>query len=568
MDDRHWMYTGRPSQATMTDEWIRKTNDFLEAAWSQAEGSSFLWCPCNICGNKKRKTKKVMGQHLCKYGFTPDYTRWIFHGEGHRMRDEVVRQRIDDCDADGGVGDMLHDYHEAHFGERLQEEEPEASAKAYFEMLEAAQKPLHGHTKVSQLDGIGRLMALKSQFSLSRDAFDSLLTVFGSMLPENHILPKSMYQAQKILGALKMPYEQIHSCPNGCILFRKEHEKDAYCPKCKASRFLEVDSGDGQPKKQLTIPVKILRYLPFIPRIQRLFMTEESAQQMTWHKKGVRYNPDKMVHPSDGESWKNFDRIHRDKANEARNVRIALATDGFNPYGMVAASYSCWPVFVIPLNLPPGVLFQRQSIFVSLIIPEHPGNKMSVYMEPLIDDLVKAWDEGVWTYDRATKTNFRMYVWYQFSLHDLPAYGIFCGWCTHGKFPCPTCKAALQFIWLRKGGKYSSFDKHRQFLPADHPFRQDVKNFTKGVKITEIAPPIMTGAAIHAQIDALRVNDDGGFVGYGEEHAWTQKSGLWRLPYIDDILLPHNIDVMHTEKNWGRHFLEQSWTFLIRRRTT
>jgi len=34
-----------------------------------------------------------------------------------------------------------------------------------------------------------------------------------------------------------------------CILFRKEHEKDAYCPKYKASRFLEVDSGDGQPKK-------------------------------------------------------------------------------------------------------------------------------------------------------------------------------------------------------------------------------------------------------------------------------------------------------------------------------
>ena len=64
-----------------------------------------------------------MGQHLCKYGFTPDYTRWTFHGEAHRMRDEVVRQRIDDCDADAGVGDMLHDYHEAHFGEGPQEEE-------------------------------------------------------------------------------------------------------------------------------------------------------------------------------------------------------------------------------------------------------------------------------------------------------------------------------------------------------------------------------------------------------------------------------------------------------------
>ena len=54
-------------------------------------------------------------------------------------------------------------------------------------------------------------MALTSQFGQSRDAFDSMLTVFGSMLPEDHILPKSMYQAQKILGALKMPYEQIHA---------------------------------------------------------------------------------------------------------------------------------------------------------------------------------------------------------------------------------------------------------------------------------------------------------------------------------------------------------------------
>jgi hypothetical protein len=38
-------------------------------------------------------------------------------------------------------------------------------------------------------------------------------------------------------------------------------------------------------------------------------------------------------------------------------------------------------------------------------------------------------------------------------------------------------------------------------------------------------------------------------VGYGEQHMWTHKSGLTRLPYYDNLLLPHNIDVMHTEKN-------------------
>jgi hypothetical protein len=51
---------------------------------------------------------------------------------------------------------------------------------------------------------------------------------------------------------------------------------------------------------------------------------------------------------------------------------------------------------------------------------------MVVYMEPVINELVSAWEEGVWTYDRATKTSFKMHVWYHYSLHDFLAYGIFC----------------------------------------------------------------------------------------------------------------------------------------------
>jgi hypothetical protein len=40
---------------------------------------------------------------------------------------------------------------------------------------------------------------------------------------------------------------------------RKEHTEAKYCPKCKSSRFMEVDSGDGQ-KRQLDIPVVGDRY--------------------------------------------------------------------------------------------------------------------------------------------------------------------------------------------------------------------------------------------------------------------------------------------------------------------
>jgi hypothetical protein len=44
-------------------------------------------------------------------------------------------------------------------------------------------------------------------------------------------------------------------------------------------------------------------------------MTEESVKQMTWHKNGKWYNPNKMVHPSDGEAWIRFNDKHRDKAD-------------------------------------------------------------------------------------------------------------------------------------------------------------------------------------------------------------------------------------------------------------
>jgi hypothetical protein len=58
-------------------------------------------------------------------------------------------------------------------------------------MFDTAQKPLHGKTKIYQPDA----MAFNSRYSLSQEAIDGLLTVIGSLLPEDHVLPKSMYEA-------------------------------------------------------------------------------------------------------------------------------------------------------------------------------------------------------------------------------------------------------------------------------------------------------------------------------------------------------------------------------------
>jgi hypothetical protein len=133
---------------------------------------------------------------LFNNGFVLNYTRWVHHGERDHIREEVVRPLLEEYDADAGMADMMADFHEGWFVEGMEvEEDLEETAKAFYTMMEAAQKPLHEKTMVSQLDGISRLIALKSQLGISRGGFDLVLTVLGKLLLEDHILPKNTYES-------------------------------------------------------------------------------------------------------------------------------------------------------------------------------------------------------------------------------------------------------------------------------------------------------------------------------------------------------------------------------------
>jgi hypothetical protein len=135
MDDREWMYTGRVGRNEVTPERIRKIVDFVERAYDEAaKGASLVPCPCSKCANWKIKSKKSMVEHIWKNGFTLGYTRWIFHGEAHHMSEEVSRQRVEHYDADAGVADMLNDYHEAQYAGGCTDDEPEPTAKAFYDM--------------------------------------------------------------------------------------------------------------------------------------------------------------------------------------------------------------------------------------------------------------------------------------------------------------------------------------------------------------------------------------------------------------------------------------------------
>ena len=98
---------------------------------------------------------------------------------------------------------------------------------------------------------------------------------------------------------------------------------------------------------------------------------------------------DVMRHPSDGDAWKHFDREHPWFAADSRNVRLGLATDGFNPYGNLSTAYSMWPVMVFPYNLPPWKCMKSPFNLLALLIPglRAPGRDIDIFLEPLIEDI-------------------------------------------------------------------------------------------------------------------------------------------------------------------------------------
>ncbi|RDX90085.1 hypothetical protein CR513_28087, partial [Mucuna pruriens] len=99
--------------------------------------------------------------------------------------------------------------------------------------------------------------------------------------------------------------------------------------------------------------VIIKSMLPKSEKLQRLYMAKSTAQYMFWHANGVRHDKSMITHPTDAMAWKQFDTTYPVFAQEPRNVRFGLCTDGFNPFGGSTTPYSCWPVFVTPYNLPP-----------------------------------------------------------------------------------------------------------------------------------------------------------------------------------------------------------------------
>ncbi|KAL0451418.1 UNVERIFIED_CONTAM: hypothetical protein Slati_1119900 [Sesamum latifolium] len=72
--------------------------------------------------------------------------------------------------------------------------------------------------------------------------------------------------------------------------------------------------------------------------------------------------------------------MYPDFAEEPRNVRLGLCTDGFDPNGQYNCTYSCWPVIITPYNFPLGM-----CLFLTMVIPGLSNAKRLIDILRVVD---------------------------------------------------------------------------------------------------------------------------------------------------------------------------------------
>ncbi|XP_074573987.1 uncharacterized protein LOC141830448 [Curcuma longa] len=428
--DKEWMHL--PSR--LVPKYEEGVQKFLAQARNYAKTRETILCPCKRCQNKKYMKFDQVYEHLIMKGIDPSYTVWVFHGETYtsQFQSEGGSRRVQE--EEGGSREAYHLYRDAFVAEEeVGHIMSETKDYEFVDLLEDAETPLFpGCTTYTKLSAVVTLYNYKSTNGHTDTSFNELLKILGGMLPEKNTLPENVYSMRKLLKPFDLGYEKIHACPNDCCLFRKELKDFDSCPKCGSSRW-KVDKITTKVRKG--VPEKVLRYFPMIPRLKRMFKIEEKVEDLIWHSKHKSQDY-MMYHPVDSVAWDTINHKWPAFASDPRNLRLGLATDGFNPFGDLSSRYSCWPVILVNYNLPPLMCMAKENLMLTLLIPgpKQPGNDIDVYLEPLVEELKELWDIGVEAYDALSKSMFNLKAILMWTINDFPAYGNLAGCVTKDTF--------------------------------------------------------------------------------------------------------------------------------------
>ena len=555
--ERSWITKG---VRKLSSEHIKGVEEFMQCVRRNFTKDERILCPCSQCLNRKDEIHQGrVEDHLLLNGMASTYDRWIHHGEPlqagaqHAEADSEPHHGSDDGIAfmesvlggndnleeedgneDDRIPDLLKDLYNS-------EDLVDGQRSMFAEVLEEAKRAAVEGGKFSRSTFTVKLLHIKSFYRFSNAAFNAILSLLNLQFPGSSV-PKDYEDALRVIRKLGLGYVSIHVCPNNCVLYQKQYGEYDNCPKCNVSRWKDADG-----KK--SIPQKVLRHFPLKKRLQRMFISKESSEEVQWHKVKRQPVEDELSHPADGKAWKEFDKEHKEFAADPRNIRLGLAKDGLNPFGNQTTSYSMWLVFVVPYNMPPWACMDQSNFMMSLLIPgpESPGKDFDVFMEPHVEELLELWT-GVLTHDALTpKQKFNLRAAVIWCIHDFPALHTLSGRITAGYQACVRCDKDPCSRRIR--GKIC-FIGHRRFLPENHRWRRS-REFD-GHTETRKQPAEFTKEELEQQLEKVKDVRPGKLEKKRkreEGQCWDQRSSLWDLPYWPGLKLRHNLDVMHIEKN-------------------
>ncbi|XP_028098367.1 uncharacterized protein LOC114298062 [Camellia sinensis] len=304
--DKSWMMI---QDRLKSKEYLEGVQSFIEFATKNLGPQDEIRCPCVDCLNGTKFSRHVVRLHLIRRGITISYRTWVHHGEHAPIFRDHPSMRNDDTETnEPGMTDNHENVDEL----------PTMLEEIYMSGL--MDDNIDEERTSSERHNLLKFM--KFFDDAQRKVYPDF---FKDILPNcDETVPWTLYEVKKFLRELGLGYEAIHACKNDCTLFWKDNATLENCPTCTECRY---KLNDKTGKK---IPHKILRYFPLTPRLKRLYMSKKTAAFMTWHK-DKRVDDGVLRHPADGEAWKDFDRLHPTFSADPRNVRLGLATDGFNP---------------------------------------------------------------------------------------------------------------------------------------------------------------------------------------------------------------------------------------------
>ncbi|XP_019083197.1 PREDICTED: uncharacterized protein LOC109125634 [Camelina sativa] len=343
MLDKEWVHLIRLDPTYEIGAW-----KFVRTVAAELGDSGMVICPCVDCRNVDCHSCSVVVAHLVTRGMDETYKlgkNWYHHGEvnsGAEFVEKLNRWNDEIC----GLYQAAEFMDEEPLRNCENTEGEDKIDDEFFAKLPDAEPPLYPScSSHSKLSAIVTLFRMKTQNSWSEKSFNDLLETLSEMLPDGSVLHTSLNDVKKFLKSFDMGYQKIHAYINDCCLFRKKYKKLDNCPKCKASRW-KSNMHIGEVKKG--VPLKVLRYFPIIPRLKRMFRSEEMAKDLRWHFSN-KSNDGKIRHPIDSMTWDQMNNKYPSFAAEPRNIHLGLSTNGCNLFIMKNARYSrngttiAWP---------------------------------------------------------------------------------------------------------------------------------------------------------------------------------------------------------------------------------